>query len=161
MFVEAKTNKERLQALKPEFLKAEQQTGIRWQVHAAQWAVESAWGTATPSDVNTGKESFNFFGVKATGKPSTNGKVESWTWEEIDSKEVKVLAAFRAYNNVVESIQDHTDLLNTAYYAPVRHCGSDVGCAVKMLGPNPGVGYATDSKYPDKLLEIISMLESW
>jgi flagellum-specific peptidoglycan hydrolase FlgJ len=160
-FVEAKTNKERFLALKPEFLKAEQQTGIPWQVHAAQWALESAWGTATPSDVNTGKESFNFFGIKATGKTGTNGKVDSWTWEEIDGKEVKVLAPFRAYSNVVESIRDHTALLNTAYYAPVRQCGTDIACAVKMLGPKPGVGYATDSKYPSKLLDIIRVFESW
>ncbi|HLO03160.1 MAG TPA: glucosaminidase domain-containing protein [Symbiobacteriaceae bacterium] len=158
-FVAAASNQERYLALKPSFLQAEAETGVAWQIHAAQWSLESAWGTATPADINDGRESWNFFGIKAYD--SWQGqKVAAWTWEEVNGEVVKVVAYFRGYNSVVESIKDHTRLLKTDYYKPVRDVGSDVAAAAKMLGP-AGVGYATDSKYPDKLLERIAIFENW
>lgn len=160
-FTQAKTDRERFEVLKPQFLKAEAETGIPWEIHAAQWALESGWGKSTPKDANSGQESFNFFGIKGNSRPGTNGVVYAWTWEERKGQKVKELAPFRAYNNVVESIQDHTDLLNSDYYAPVRACGGDINCVATMLGPTPGVGYATDSAYAEKLLRCIEQFKGW
>lgn len=158
-FVAATSNQERFLALKPSFLQAEAESGVAWQIHAAQWSLESAWGTATPKDINDGRESWNFFGIKAF--TSWQGaKVACWTWEEVNGESVKVVANFRAYGSVVESIRDHTRLLKTDYYKPVRDVGMDVEAAAKALGP-AGVGYATDSKYPEKLLQRIAIFESW
>jgi hypothetical protein len=158
-FVAAQTHQERFRALKPLFLQAAQESGVAWQIHAAQWSLESAWGTATPSDIETGAESWNFFGIKAF--ESWEGpKVSCWTWEEENGQAVKVVAYFRAYANVLESIRDHTRLLCSNYYAPVRAVGVDVAAAAHALGPQ-GVGYATDSRYPEKLLERIAIFESW
>lgn len=158
-FVAATSNQERYLALKPSFLQAEAETGVVWQIHAAQWSLESAWGTATPSDIYDGRESWNFFGIKAFDSWQ-GAKVAAWTWEEVNGEVVKVVAYFRGYGSVVESIKDHTRLLKTDYYKPVRDVGSDVAAAANMLGPN-GVGYATDSKYPQKLLERIAIFENW
>lgn len=158
-FTGATSDRERFEALKPLFKESEWFTGVSWKIHAGQWALESAWGRATPKDINTGKESWNFFGYKGNS-PGPAGTVDAWTWEEVNGKMVRVVQPFRAYSNVAESIQDHTRLLNTAYYAPVRDCGKDVECAANMLGPD-GVGYATDSAYPEKLLDQIHVIESW
>jgi len=40
----ATTDDQRFLALLPAFMKAQRVTGVSWQIHAAQWALESGWG---------------------------------------------------------------------------------------------------------------------
>lgn len=96
------------QVLKPLFIEAEWKTGIAWQIHAGQWALESNWGRATPKDIYTGRNSWNFFGYKGDAGPGPAGNVVAWTYEEINGRMERVEAPFRAYDNVVQSIEDHT-----------------------------------------------------
>lgn len=157
-YLAATSDRERFEILKPLFLEAERESGIPWEIHAAQWALESNWGKATPKDVETGKESYNMFGIKGTSKPGTNGVVMSWTWEEIDGRSVRVLAPFRAYNTVVDSIRDHTAVLNLPRYDAARQCNGDLACVAHALRAG---GYATDSRYPQKLLDVIETFKRW
>ncbi|HYG59749.1 MAG TPA: glucosaminidase domain-containing protein [Symbiobacteriaceae bacterium] len=143
--------RERFAALKPHFEQTERQTGIPWQIQAAQWALETGWGVATPRDVRTGRESFNLFGVKGTGPA---GSVESLTTEYVNGKRVQEVARFRAYRSYEESILEHARLLTTPYYAPARAAGHDLKAWTEALGPQR-LGYATDPEYSQKLWQII------
>lgn len=126
------------------------ESGIFASVTIAQACLETGFGKSTPKDINSGKESFNLFGVKGTG---TNGYVESPTWEEVNGKKIKIVAKFRAYNNYFESLRDHMNVLLHPRYERVlkAKCGSE---AMNMLNP---CGYATDSKYGFKLNRIANL----
>lgn len=148
---QAASDPERFEMIKPALLELEKKTGVPWQIQAAQWSLESGWGVKRPKDLNTGVDSLNMFGIKGEGPA---GSVESWTTEEIDGEKVQVRARFRAYNTLEESLEDHARLLTKDHYKPAMACGGDLACWAKMLGPE-GCGYATDSKYPQKLLDLM------
>lgn len=142
---------ERFQALKPYFLQAEMETGVPWQIQAAQWALETGWGRSTPRDVQSGRESYNLFGIKGEGPA---GSVSAMTTEVVNGMRVTQVARFRAYGSYAESIVDHARLLTGPYYAKAHAAGGDLAKWTEMLGPK-GLGYATDPQYSGKLLQII------
>lgn len=141
---------EQFQALKPAFLKAEQQTGVPWQVQAAQWALETGWGTQTPKDLVTGQESHNLFGVKGVGPA---GSVTAATMEYEGGRMVSTTAQFKAYRSEAESILEHALLLTGPRYAAALACGKDLKAWTEQLGKS---GYATDPEYGEKLWRIIT-----
>lgn len=138
--------------LKPLFQQAEGATGVPWQIQAAQWALETGWGTATPKDLVTGQESHNLFGVKGTGSA---GSVQAATTEVEKGRTIQTVAAFRAYGSLADSVQDHARLLASPYYAPAYAAGKDLRAWTEQLGPQ-GLGYATDPQYGQKLWQIIT-----
>lgn|GEM_PF-2687742 len=138
-------------ALKPHFVQAERETGVPWQIQAAQWALETGWGSATPKDGASGRESYNLFGVKGTGPA---GSVESATTEFIGGRMVRTVDRFRAYNSYTESIVEHAHLLTSDYYKPAHAAGKNLKAWTEMLGPQK-LGYATDPDYSRKLWRII------
>ena len=140
----------RFAALKPAFQQAEKVTGVPWQIQAAQWALETGWGQFTPSDIESGRESFNLFGIKGEGPA---GSVIAMTTEFIGGRMIQQPAAFRAYNSYEEAVIDHARLLTTARYAPARAAGKDLKAWATALQQ---LGYATDPDYADKLWQIIS-----
>ncbi|MDF2629527.1 MAG: Mannosyl-glycoprotein endo-beta-N-acetylglucosamidase [Symbiobacteriaceae bacterium] len=142
---------ERFDMLKPHFLQAERETGVPWQIQAAQWALETGWGAATPKDSATGKESFNLFGIKGTGPA---GSVDASTTEFIGGRMVQVTDRFRAYNSYTESITEHARLLTSDYYKPAHAAGKNLKAWTEALGPQ-NLGYATDPEYSRKLWRII------
>nr|PZN44109.1 MAG: hypothetical protein DIU70_02940 [Bacillota bacterium] len=144
------SRQERFAMLEPFFRQSQQTMGIPWQVQAAQWALESGWGGKFPADVETGRQSYNLFGIKGQGPA---GSVRAWTWEYVNGKKVQVLAEFRAYHSVTEAIEDHARLLNGERYAAARQCGSDLRCWVDRIHQ---AGYATDPEYANKLWSIIT-----
>lgn len=146
------TAADRFTALKPHFLQAERETGVPWQIQAAQWALETGWGTATPKDAATGRESYNLFGVKGVGPA---GSVESATMEFIGGRMVRTTDRFRAYHSQAESVTEHARLLTTDYYRPAHAAGKDLKAWTEMLGPQK-LGYATDPDYSRKLYRIIT-----
>jgi len=127
-----------------------QKTGMSAALQTAQAILETGWGQSVPVDKYTGKFSYNLFGIKGTGPA---GSVISNTWEEYNGQTYRVDANFRAYNSVAESWADHKELLLTASrYEPFRAVMHD---SVQGAWALKRAGYATDSKYPLKLMDII------
>lgn len=74
-------------------------------VSLAQWALESAYGTAEPEGSN------NPFGIKAVpGQPS----VTAWTHETLHGVYVRIPQQFAKYADVQMAFQQHAKLLATA-----------------------------------------------
>ena len=125
-------------------------TGMSASLQVAQAILETGWGQSVPVDKYTGQFSNNLFGIKGKG---TAGSIISNTWEEYNGVAFRVDDYFRAYNSIEESWADHKDLLLTrSWYAPFR---------AVMAEPIQGAwalrrsGYATDSQYPVKLINIM------
>lgn len=127
-----------------------QKTGMSAALQTAQAILETGWGQSSPVDKYSGQMSNNLFGIKGKGPA---GSVTSNTWEEYNGTTFRVDAAFRAYKSPAESWDDHKSLLlNAARYAPYRevmHNSTQGAWALRRCG------YATDSKYPTKLINLI------
>lgn len=125
-------------------------TGMSAALQAAQAILETGWGQSTPVDKYTGKISNNMFGIKGTGSA---GSVISNTWEEYNGSTYRIDAEFRAYLTPQESWLDHKELLLTkTRYEPFRAVMHD---SVQGAWALRRCGYATDSKYPLKLIDLI------
>ncbi len=126
-------------------------TGMSAALQVAQAILETGWGQSVPVDKYDGKFSYNLFGIKGEG---TKGSVTSNTWEEYNGVAFRIDADFRAYNNEKESWQDHKDLLLLRErYAPFREVMYD---STKGAWELKRCGYATDSQYAIKLIDIIN-----
>lgn len=129
---------------------ARDRTGMSAALQVAQAILETGWGQSSPVDKYTGKMSLNLFGIKGSGPA---GSVTSNTWEEYNGVAYRVDDAFRAYHDVTESWDDHKRLLLTAsWYEPFRavmHDGTQGAWALRRSG------YATDSRYPLKLINLM------
>ena len=127
------------------------ETEMSAALQTAQAILETGWGQSIPVDKYTGKMSYNLFGIKGEGPAGT---VTHNTWEEYNGNIFEVDAQFRAYNSVSESWKDHKQhLLTSSRYAPFRevmHNSVQGAWALKRAG------YATDSQYPLKLIDIIN-----
>jgi flagellum-specific peptidoglycan hydrolase FlgJ len=90
------------------------------------------------------------FGIKGSGSA---GKVLSSTQEEYYGTLYRIDADFRSYHSAKESWDDHNDLLlrleRYIPYTEVMYHSSSGAHALRRCG------YATDSGYPDKLIQII------
>lgn len=125
-------------------------TGMSASLQTAQAILETGWGQKIPVDKYSGQMSYNLFGIKGTG---TIGSVISNTWEVYNGVSYRVDDYFRAYNNIEESWADHKKiLLNLSRYAPYRAVMYD---STKGAWAIRRCGYATDPKYPMKLIRII------
>lgn len=119
-------------------------------VRLAQTALESAWGEATPKDIDTGRESFNLTGVKGRGPA---GSVRCWTWEVVNGRDVKVIAEFRAYDSFEEHIAERDKIFDWNNYDGYRAATTwQDACDALQSAPMP---YATDPSYASKLKAII------
>jgi hypothetical protein len=131
-------------------VKSWQTTGMSAALQTAQAILETGWGQSVPVDKYTGTMSNNLFGIKGKG---TVGSVISNTWEEYNGISFRIDAEFRAYKNVTESWADHKKLLLTASrYEPFRNVMHDCTQGAWAL---KRAGYATDSQYPLKLMDLI------
>lgn len=126
-------------------------TGMSAALQTAQAILETGWGQSVPVDKYSGQFSYNLFGIKGSGSA---GSVISNTWEEYNGVAYRVDDYFRAYNNINESWDDHNKLLLTAdrysIYRDVMYDSSKGAWALRRAG------YATDSQYPIKLIDIIN-----
>jgi flagellum-specific peptidoglycan hydrolase FlgJ len=129
-------------------------TGMSAALQTAQSILESGWGQSVPVDKYSGQLSYNLFGIKGTGPA---GSVTSNTWEEYNGVAYRIDDEFRAYHNVAESWANHKSLLLTAsrygIFRDVMQSSTQGAWALRRAG------YATDSKYPLKLIEIIRLYD--
>lgn len=125
-------------------------TGMSAALQTAQAILETGWGQSVPVDKYNGKISNNLFGIKGKG---TAGSVISNTWEEYNGTIFRIDAEFRAYKNVNESWLDHKEFLLTreryGIFKEVMYDSSQGAWALRRAG------YATDSLYAIKLMNII------
>jgi len=127
-----------------------QRTGISAALQVAQAILETGWGQSVPVDKYSGQPSLNLFGIKGQGPA---GSVISNTWEEANGVAYRIDAAFRAYHAVEQSWQDHKALLlGAGRYAPFREVMHDPVLGAWALRRS---GYATDSRYAIKLVDIM------
>ncbi|MCF8011548.1 MAG: glucosaminidase domain-containing protein [Clostridiales bacterium] len=129
---------------------SQRKTGMSAALQTAQAILETGWGQHSPVDKYSGKTSYNLFGIKGQGPA---GSVTSNTWEEYNGKVYHIDAEFRAYNDPKGSWADHKELLLNAkwydQYRAVMHNSLNGAWALRRDG------YATDSQYPLKLINII------
>lgn len=109
----------------------------------AQAVLESGWGKNHIDN--------NLFGFKAD--KGWKGKVAKRKTKEWDGKRYIIINAnFRAYDSFEDSVRDHNRLLGTSSrYSNVR-VSKDYKEACNAVWK---AGYATDPKYPEKLIKII------
>ena len=114
------------------------------QLVAAQFALESAWGTALPAKNN-------FFGIKATGSESAT---VSNTREVINGQSVYTDARFKNFDTPFDAVNH----LVTQWYKDYKgfkgvNNASDKFAAAMMLKSE---GYATDPVYANSLTRLMN-----
>ncbi|MDD3337230.1 MAG: glucosaminidase domain-containing protein [Lachnospiraceae bacterium] len=137
-----------------------QRSGILASVSAAQCILESGYLSTTAAT-----EANNCFGMKAelSGNTWANSTwdgattFEKETWEEYDGQVVNIMADFRSYPCIEDSIADHAAyLLGATDEGAQRYAGlkgeTDYVTAINIIKNG---GYATDSDYVDKICDII------
>lgn len=115
--------------------------GIPSSVILAQMAVESTWGSS-----DLARNDNNFFGIK---------RGSSWTGRVSFHDDDRPNEAFRSYNSVEESLNDHSATLLQSRY--LRRC--PVNDSTDHLGWIRGIkagGYATAPNYVDSIEGVIS-----
>ena len=118
--------------------------GVLPSITVAQAILESGWGSSTLST-----QAHNLFGIKG----SYNGNyVTKSTREVINGQSVYVNAAFRAYANNSESVEDHGNFLySNSRYSNLLGDTSYTDVAQKLSQD----GYATDPYYSSSLISLV------
>ncbi|MGQ7461452.1 glycoside hydrolase family 73 protein [Streptococcus suis] len=142
--------KEFLEKLKPSVKKVANTTGIIPSVIFAQAVLESAWGTS-----NLAKNANNFFGLKADANWQGKSIVHE-TKEVVNGNGVTVSAKFRAYDTLIEGIQDYGQFFTSnpwriKNYYPFRSSTNYLDAVITLQKS----GYATDPVYAEKLKSVI------
>ena len=136
-------------------------SGILWSVTCAQWILESGYGKTTLAIMAE-----NYFGMKSnlssnTWKSVWDGhSVYTVNTQEDDGtgRLYTIKAAFRKYPDMEHSIMDHAGYLLGAEKAPgeKRYAGlTDAKNYREAITIIKNGGYATDTKYIDKICNII------
>lgn len=123
-------------------------SGILASVTIAQAILESNWGKSTLS-----KEYGNYFGIKASS--SWSGKVVELPTTECDADGncYRTTALWRVYDNPLQSLGDHSNLLhNSRYNGVVGEKNYYTAITIIKNG-----GYATDPNYVNKISNLIEM----
>jgi flagellum-specific peptidoglycan hydrolase FlgJ len=117
--------------------------GIPASISLAQGILESGAGFGTLA-----KEANNHFGIKCH---------TDWQGESVRHDDDTLQECFRKYPDVAESYKDHTLFLKKKRYEPLFKL--DKGDYYAWATGLKQAGYATDPKYPDKLIGIIERYE--
>ena len=144
-----KTKKEFFDALAPDALKLESETGIHPRITLTQAAHESGFGTSTLA-----LTFHNLFGIKAGSK--WMGPIAHLpTKEEIAGQTIKVADYFRAYPTYLASMRDWaTFLVNNYPQAYAAAQAGDIKRFADGLRKGKYGAYATDSQYATKLVRV-------
>lgn len=122
--------------------------GVPVLVTLGQGALESGWGRYAKGN--------NFFGIKAGN--SWQGETQILkTYEEIEGKKVRIEAKFRKYATPEDSFIDHGLLLKKRFANSFAH--RDPVDFIRSMQNDYSYKYATDSKYVDKMTQLIRMIK--
>jgi flagellum-specific peptidoglycan hydrolase FlgJ len=127
-------------------------SGVPASVTLAQAILESDWGRSKLT-----REANNLFGIKALRGPGTAGIYEINTWEVYAGENVTVLAAFKAYTTLADSIVDHGNWFhdNSRYHGALR-VKDDPRAFARAINE---AGYATDPAYAPKLIGLMDKFD--
>jgi Mannosyl-glycoprotein endo-beta-N-acetylglucosaminidase len=125
---------------------AQQRYGIPASVTIAQAIDESGWGQS-----QLATQDHNLFGIKGSGPA---GSVNLPTQEYVNGQWVSTASPFRVYNNVAESIEDHSLLLATG--SVYKQAMADRNSPDAFANDLTGV-YATDPSYGSNLITIMRL----
>lgn len=132
----------------PFAIEEQKRTGIPASIILAQAALESGWGESSLA-----QKAYNFFGIKADSSWSGSSYFSTTTEQDSSGSPYVTVSAFRSYNNVLESFQDHSNfLLGNSRYAEALKTTNANDFATELQK----AGYATDTSYASKLQSLIS-----
>lgn len=113
-----------------------------------QKAIESEWQFTSPTDIDTGKESNNYFGIKPGGKDTNEywkgDSVSSWTYEyDTGGNKYRTVQPFRAYDSLLDSVMDYGVYFfeENERYKGGEGCSNSLG----MYGDDADYRKATDA----------------
>lgn len=133
-----KTKDEFLKTMIPVAKVVADQTGLDYRMIVAQAAIETGWGSKVKGNA--------FFGIKGHGASNT---IDFKTQEEVDGKRVTQTDSFRAYDNIGDAAIDYGRFLQDNPRYSEYLAANNLEDAASALQAS---GYATDSKYGDKVL---------
>jgi flagellar protein FlgJ len=140
----------------PHAAAAARELGVDPHALLAQAALETGWGQSVPRNAQ-GECSYNFFGIKATGRWS-GGTVSVPTLEFEDGLPVRRAERFRAYDSPADSFRDYAALIRSnPRYEEALGCGNDVNSFATALQNG---GYATDPNYAKKIVSVARELRA-
>lgn len=135
---------------KAEFLK--KLHAIDERAVVAQAALETGWGNKFPIDTESGKFSYNFFGIKwYEGWPSDHVTCITKEYNAMTGNLDTITAQFRAYKSTEECLLDYLSLVERRYHKAWEGRRSYKKYA---LGLQEG-GWATDQHYAEKIIQIV------
>lgn len=137
--------KEFIEMIKPGAILTYQKYKVLPSLTLAQASLESGWGTSILAT-----QAYNFFGIKWQSNCGFD-KILKSTKEYKDGKWITVDAYFRKYKSIEEGIEDHGVFLTKSRYAKVLTAKDYKEAAYEVWK----AGYATDPKYPEKLIDRI------
>lgn len=120
-----------------------------------QGAIESGYGTSSVMIKYNA-----LFGVKATEDDIKNGKyynANTYEWDKVFNQYVKVLAHFKAFDNLTENIDQYFNLITNKRYGACIH-SKDVKEALTIIW---SCGYATAPDYVTKCLSVEKILNKY
>ena len=124
--------------------------GVSPAAIVAQAALETGWGKSAIGN--------NVFGVKAD--PSWKGGRQCVTtreWDPVERTYVTERDYFRDYASLADGIVDHFNFLrDNSRYSNVFNTGSDRAYFTALAAD----GYATDPRYADKLMDVLTSVEN-
>lgn len=137
--------------------RSERDIGVPGSVTIAQAILESAWGQRHMGNAN------NYFGIKAQVKDGkvtygdiANGYVERITKEyDKSGRPYTIIAYFRAYKNMADSILDHGVFLTGKRYRKALEAYAKSKDADAYARGLQEAGYATDPKYAQALISLM------
>ena len=137
-----------LAAMTPVAKEVASDLGISHKVILAQAALESGWGSKFKGN--------NLMGIKSHGE---KGGVDVVTHEIVNGKKVKITDSFKQYDTPEDSIRGYGSFLKAnPRYKYFLAAGADNEDA--QLTALQQSGYATDTKYAQKLKSVIKGLPS-
>jgi flagellum-specific peptidoglycan hydrolase FlgJ len=137
-----------IMTLAPGARESQRKTSVPASVTLAQAILESDWGRSKLT-----REANNLFGIKALNGPGSAGTYAINTDEVVDDEVVTVLAAFKAYTSLADSIVDHGRWFHeNRRYREALKVANDPRAFARAINE---AGYATDPAYAPKLIGLM------
>jgi LysM repeat protein len=148
----SRSQREFILSIAPGARQSQRETGVPASVTLAQAILESDWGRSRLT-----VEGKNLFGIKAFRGGGTAGVYNANTWEVSGGQNTVVMAGFKAYTSLADSIVDHGHwFLDNSRYAPALEVKNDPRAFARAIAD---AGYATDPGYAPKLITLMDRFD--